>query len=100
MFSHDVLVTEFTVRALSRTDGCWFLLARGSGIFVSTAKALSYRGTAEADASGLGHDEGRYPVDLCYAKVTARRGFDSLQVRHICEGAVARVMSDCLGAWY
>ena len=61
-------------------SGCWFLLARGSGIFVSAAKTLRYRSTEDADAAGLGHDEGRYPVDLCYAKVTARRGYDSLQV--------------------
>ena len=53
---------------------------RGSGIFVSTgSKTLAVATTWDAVHRGYGHIERdglvwRQPIDLCFAKVSARRG--------------------------
>ena len=60
--------------------GCWFLVARGSGIFVDAGRTLAVRSTAEAIQRGLGHMEERHPVDLCFAKSARREGYHSVQV--------------------
>ena len=66
--------------------GCWFLRARGSGIFVSTgSKTLAVATTWDAVHRGYGHIERdglvwRQPIDLCFAKVSARRGHSTFQI--------------------
>ena len=66
---------------LNAADGCWFLLARGSGIFVHTGgRTRALRSISDALLSGFGHGEARHPIDLCFAKVARRQGLHSLQL--------------------
>ena len=69
------------VRAEGSFYGCWAWTARGSGVFASTARSLSFpsRYAAARNFSkrfGYGHH------DASFANATRRLGYDTLQVMH------------------
>jgi len=56
--------------------GCWFLPARGSGVFVEVGRSLIVRRRLRGRAGCSSRP--RFPED--YANVTRARGYDSLQI--------------------
>lgn len=64
----------------SSSYGCWFLAARGSGIFVRVGRTLGFETKDDAMRAFGRHREGRHPDDLHFAHATRSRGYHSLQV--------------------
>ena len=72
--------------------GCWFFLARGSGVFVNVGRSLvAQTRNAVARALGAGCRDGGEcnlpwmpPLDKLWCTLATQRGYDSIQVVCVC----------------